>query len=208
MTDIMQTLGLSESTPRTEGRLKSLLWPTIHNNTDLEYVTEQGFWICSIVSVVTLGMTVSTGSRVVSLFGLFEATFYFLGGVGVRQRNRFAAVAVFAAYLGGTLLKLAMTGVSLVNQAAMQGSGGIIGIIILALLLANVRGIWQASKWQPTEDDPPSIRLNETFKDKFADQMPQIVWPRLRILFYVLSGIELLLILLAGLGIAIQLSRH
>ena len=49
----MQTLGLSDSTPRTESRLKSLFWPTIKNQWDLDYVTNQGFWICVLVGSIT-----------------------------------------------------------------------------------------------------------------------------------------------------------
>lgn len=203
----MQRLGLSDSTPRTEGRLKSLFWPSVRSETDLEYVTEQGFWICSIVSAMSLSLLVQTGSGLGRFFVAFEIAFFFLGGIGVRQRSRFAAVAVFGAYLCVKLLQLAMAGPYLVNQVAALGSGGIIGVIILALLLANIRGIWQAAKWQPAEGEPPLIRLNETFKDKFADQMPQFVWPKVRILFYVLAGFEFLILLLAGIGIAFQLSK-
>ena len=34
----MQTLGLAESTPRTENRIKSLLWPSIQTATDVDYL--------------------------------------------------------------------------------------------------------------------------------------------------------------------------
>ena len=50
----MQQLGLSDSTPRTESRFRNLFWPTIRNDGDLDYLTEQGFWICTVVSAVTL----------------------------------------------------------------------------------------------------------------------------------------------------------
>ncbi len=203
----MQTLGLSESTPRSEGRLKTLFWPSVHTETDLEYVTEQGFWICSIISGLNIWTAARMGLRLVSLFMILEVAFFFLGGIGVRQRSRFAAVAVFAAYFCGRLLQFAMVGPSLVNQVGFQSMGGIVGIVIVALLLANVRGIWQAAKWQPAEGEPPLIRLNETLKDRFTDQMPQLVWPKVRVLFYVLAGIESLMILLAGIGVAIQFNR-
>lgn len=100
-----------------------------------------------------------------------------------------------------------MAGPYMVNRVANQGPGAVGAAIILALLLANIRGIWQAAKWQRAKGDPPLIRLDETLKDKFADQMPQFVWPKLRVLFKVLAGIEFLLILLSGIGIAIQLNR-
>jgi hypothetical protein len=39
----MQTLGLSDSTPRTESRLKSLFWPTIQTGSDVDYLGAQGY---------------------------------------------------------------------------------------------------------------------------------------------------------------------
>lgn len=46
----MQRLGLSDSTPRTEGRFKSLLWPTLHNEGDVDYAGQQCFWVCAVVA--------------------------------------------------------------------------------------------------------------------------------------------------------------
>ena len=39
----MQNLGLSDSTPKTESRLKSLFWPSISSDVDVDYLTTQGF---------------------------------------------------------------------------------------------------------------------------------------------------------------------
>src|SRR6185369_13150695 len=92
----MQSLGLSDSTPRTEGRLRALLWPTIHNMGDLDYVTQQGFWICFFVAVVTLLSSLLGGAPLVVAF---EALFYFLAALGVRERSRVAGISAFSAYL-------------------------------------------------------------------------------------------------------------
>ncbi len=70
----MQTLGLSDSTPRTEGRLKALLWPSIRNDGDFDYITEQGFWVCFTVGVITLLFSFFTRSVFV---GLFESLFIY-----------------------------------------------------------------------------------------------------------------------------------
>jgi hypothetical protein len=200
----MQTLGLSESTPRSEGRLKALLWPTIHNDTDLEYVTEQGFWICAIVSAVSLWGLLKINSLPIQIVGFLEVLFFFLGGIGVRQRSKFAAIAVLVAYSAGYALRVAAVGASMVNQVATQSMGGIVGIVIIALLLANVRGVWQAAAWQRPADEPPPIRLAETFKDKFVDRMPEIVWPKARIVFNILAGLEFVLIALALVGTVLR----
>ncbi len=99
----MQTLGLSDSTPRTESRWRALFWPTIRNDGDFDYVTRQGFWVCCIVAAVTFVFNAFTGSPI---GGAIDATFYYLAGVGVRQRSRAAAIIAFATYLlGGVLLQ-------------------------------------------------------------------------------------------------------
>jgi hypothetical protein len=50
----MQTLGLATSDARSEGRLKSLLWPTVKSDMDVDYLTTQGFRTCFIVAIGTL----------------------------------------------------------------------------------------------------------------------------------------------------------
>src|SRR6266403_976750 len=57
----MQNLGLSESTPKTESRLKTLFWPTIRNEFDLDYITRQGFWICVVVGLLSFAMGLFAG---------------------------------------------------------------------------------------------------------------------------------------------------
>jgi hypothetical protein len=41
----------------------SLFWPTIRNDGDLDYLTEQGFWICFVVSVVSEAYSWFAGHR-------------------------------------------------------------------------------------------------------------------------------------------------
>jgi hypothetical protein len=40
----METLNLSDSTPRSESRLKSLFWPSIQNGADVDYLGTPGYW--------------------------------------------------------------------------------------------------------------------------------------------------------------------
>src|ERR1700732_4864042 len=101
----MQILGLSDSPPRTESRLKTLFWPTIRNDVDLDTVTTQGFWICFIVAAFTLGVGLFAGFTFIGVVCCFEGAFYFLAGIGVRMRSRFAAATALAAYfMGGVVL--------------------------------------------------------------------------------------------------------
>lgn len=130
----MQTLGLSDSTPRTESRLKSLFWPTIKNDGDLDYLTEQAFWICAIVAAVSEGFSALGGHP---FLGLLDSVFFFLGGVGMRMRSRAAAVLAFGVYL--------LSGIVL--QITVGQGFNIIRMIFLALLLANIRGMWLSASW-------------------------------------------------------------
>jgi hypothetical protein len=57
----METLNLSESTPRSESRLKALFWPTIQTGTDVDYLGSQGYWVCTLVAVVSLVFLVVAG---------------------------------------------------------------------------------------------------------------------------------------------------
>ena len=177
----MQILGLSKSTPTSEGRLKALLWPTIRNDGDFDYITEQGFWVCFIVAVSTLVFSFFTHSL---FWGSFEFLFYFLAGLGVRQRSKVAAITAFVAYLLGGLVLQRFTG----------NGFGIVRVVFLALLLANIRGIWLSSQWKK---DPNCVqdlvRLNQTIFDRLSDQLPSRVWPKAKWIFAFLAAVEIAL---------------
>ena len=182
----MQLLGLSDSTPKTEGRLKSLFWPTIRNEVDLDVVTTQGFWLCAIVAALTVVIAVVSPGTIPKTVGVFEAVFYFSGGLGVRMRSRIAAGATFGAYLLGCVVLQKYTG---------QGFG-LPRLIFLALLLANVRGIWLSATWSVAEHGESPVRLNETWRDKLSDQLPAFLWPKAKYLFYVVALIEFTVLML------------
>jgi hypothetical protein len=184
----MQTLGLSDTPVKTEGRLKSLLWPSVRTSNDVDYLGAQGYWVCSIVAVLSLVTLIITGHPVA---GASVLLFFYVGGVGVRQCSVYAAAAVFTFYM---------------IDSVLSHSGGVLRIIIAALLLANLRATWIASRWQPGSDPAtPPPRFNETWGDKFADQFPLWLWPKLRIAYYVFSAGFLLLV---AIGMAILYYRH
>jgi len=176
----VQSLGLESPPSRSDGRLKSLLWPTVANDTDVDSLTTQGFWICFIVAAVTLATTLASGIY----FGSVDAIFFYLAGNGVRQRSRMAAVCVFGVYALGTVLIIR-------NSYAGGGSSGIIRFVFCALLLANVRAIWIASKWREAGNaDESPAPLSDTITDKLADRLPALLWPKARWVFYALAGLE------------------
>jgi len=195
----MQSLNLSGEAKKSDGRLKSLLWPTVENAWDVDYLGQQGFWICliiAIISIVTIAITVSdlhnpTARTVTLAFGALVCFVYLVGGVGVRQASWPAALLVFILY---------------VLDHLVAGTIGVLTIIIGAVLLSNVRATLLASKWKPaTEDEDRPMRFNETLRDKLVDQLPPRAWPILKYPFYSLAAIVLLLMIASS---AITLSHR
>ena len=183
----MEILGLSESTPKTENRLKALFWPSIQSGSDVDYLGARGYWVCTIVAVVSFLFLLVAGQPITALA---TALYFYLGGVGVRERNFFAAVIVFFLYFLSTVLMLQM----------LFTMGGIVRIFICALLFSNMRATWLASQWKPESEEaalPP--RFGETLGEKFADKLPQILWPKLRI-FYFIFALGYLVLTVIGLG--------
>ena len=183
----MQTLGLSESTPRTEGRLKSLFWPDIQNSSDVDYLGTQGFWVCVAVAIFSFAVSAFVG-QIVS--GTVVLLFYYLSGVGVRERSRFAAVMALAMYVSELIVV----------------RPGVIRVAVVAVLFSNLRATWIAAQWKANsqETDWPS-RLDETWGDKFSDKWPVWLWPKVRVIYYVFS---ICLLLLTLVGVAVILQRH
>jgi len=175
----MQTLGLSDSTLRTEGRLKSLFWPTIQSGADVDYLGAQGYWVCAAVAFLSLVLFIALRQPVT---GILIFLFYYLGGVGVRERSQFAAIAVFVMYVVDT----------------MFSPFSIVRIIVSALLLSNLRATLIAALWRPESEEavmPP--RLGATWGEKFADKFPTWLWPKFRI-FYYLYAVCFFVIVAAG----------
>jgi hypothetical protein len=184
----MQTLGLSDSTVRTEGRLKSLFWPSIESGADVDYLAVQGFWVCTIVGLMSLVFLTLAHQPVT---GILLFLVFHLGGVGVREHNPFAAAIVLAYYVADFLASAIVLG----NSPGI----GVVRVIVMALLLSNLRATWIAGNWKPDSEEaalPP--RFGETFFDKFADQWPAFIWPKIKILYYIFS-FGLLVLTVAGL---------
>jgi hypothetical protein len=182
----MQTLDLSGSRSHSEGRLRSLFWPSIRTASDLDYLGTEGFWICVVVAVISFTVLAMSGKP---LLGALVFLVYFLGGVGVRERSLYTAAVIFVMFAADSIA----TGPSIVR------------VLLAAVLLSNLRATWIASRWSPNSDEaalPP--RFSETWSDKLADQLPMWLWPKVRIPYYVLSS-AFLALTVAG---VIMLIRH
>jgi hypothetical protein len=174
----MQTLGLSDSTTRSESRLKSLFWPSIQSGADVDYLSVQGFWVCTIVGVMSLVFLTLAHQPIT---GLLVFLLFHLGGVGVREHNPFAAAIILVYYVVDFLASVAFL---FVNSPGI----GVVRIIIVALLLSNLRATWIAGSWKPDSEEaalPP--RMGETFSDKFSDMWPAFIWPKIKYPYYIFS---------------------
>jgi len=175
----MQTLGLSDSTTRTESRLKSLFWPSIQSGADVDYLAVQGFWVCTIVGVLSLAFR-SLGAHQ-PITGLLVFLLFHLGGVGVREHNPFAAAIVLVYYTVDFMA-------SAIFVALNSPGIGVVRIIIVALLVSNLRATWIAGSWKPDSEEavlPP--RMGETFADKLSDKWPAFIWPKVKVVYYIFS---------------------
>jgi len=174
----MQTLGLSDSTPRSESRLKSLFWPSIQTGADVDYLAVQGFWVCTIVGVMSFVFLALAHQPITAVLVLL---LFHLGGVGVREHNPFAAAIILVYYVVDFLASFLFL---FFNSPGI----GVLRVIIVALLLSNLRATWIAAGWKPDSEEaalPP--RLGETFFDKLADKWPAFIWPKVKWLYYVFS---------------------
>jgi len=163
----MQTLGISDSTSRSESRLKSLFWPSIESGVDVDYLALQGYWVCTVVASLSLAILFAAHQPII---GIVTFLFFYLGGVGVREHSRFAATVVFIFYAIDTLasFKLLMASPGMI----------VLRVIITALLLSNLRATWIAANWKPGADDAAMpMRLSDTLTDKFANDWPTWIWP-------------------------------
>lgn len=181
----MQSLGLQGESKRADGRLKSIFWPTVENAWDVDYLGQQGFWICFFIGISQFVFSLLTRNPILIVVAALAALIYLLGGMGVREKSWPAAAMIFACYFLDTLYAIA-TGIPFTP-------GGVIKIVFLGLLLSNVRATFIASEWRPAaEDEDRPTRFSETLRDKLVDSWPPKLWPPLQIPFYVLCGLWLL----------------
>ncbi len=194
----MSTLGLSGPPQQEEVLLKRLFWPSVRNSHDADLLGQQGFWIAQIVAVISAIFLVM-GSH--PLLAVLAFLFYALGGLGIREGSVAAASLVFGAWLFNQIAAV----------ASHRGGIGLIPLVVMAILFANLRGAVLAAQWrkqpQPDAEDITPMRFNETLTDKLRDQLPRKLWPSVRYVFYVFA-VGFLALELLGTFMLILHPRH
>jgi len=119
----MQTLGLSDSTPKTSSRLRDLFWPDLSVDTSAESACDTASYACFAIAGLTTIFAFLT-----SFWIVLDALLFVLIGFGLRKKWRTAAIAGFLLY-------------ALETVASMTAgrAPGVLTILILAILFNSVR---------------------------------------------------------------------
>jgi hypothetical protein len=173
----MQTLGLASAPQPTDGLFKRLFWPTIENLYDVDLVGQQGFWVCTVVAVLSTIMLVVSGNVIL---GVLIGITYFLAGLGVRERSLVAAVVISLCYALDRIAGFEMG----------QAGNPLFPSVAMMLLFANVRATFLTRRWTASANEDVGElpdRTMDSFTDKLANGFPAKAWPKLRWLFYPLG---------------------
>ena len=184
----MQTLGLSNSNPASDNRLKSLFLALHSDGVGRRLSGAQGYWILRPGGVClfrqfSMRSPVTRSSGPSSLSFTFSAASAFGSKTAVTQLRSSYNVRLGYGRHGA-------------KDARNLGSGS---------ALSNLRATWIAANWQPDSSEaslPP--RLSETWGDKFVDKLPMLLWPKVRVLYYVLSACLLALSAVGLIAIALR----
>ena len=140
----MQTLGLSDSTPKSEGRLRALLWPTIVSDVAASTVGQNALYACVGVGALTIILVVL---RIAPVDSLLDAALFLMLGIGVRQFSMAASILALLLYVTNVAMSIAH---------GVIGAGGVVAVIITSLFISSVRaalfmrrhkGALQIDKW-------------------------------------------------------------
>jgi hypothetical protein len=131
----MQTLGLSDSTPKPTSRLRDLFWPDLSVDTSAESACDTASWACFAIAGITTLLGVWNNPGV-----LIDALLFVLIGFGLRKKWRSAAVAGFLLYVLEVVVGISMGQVP-----------GVLTILILAILFNSIRASYAYRRLRKTE---------------------------------------------------------
>jgi hypothetical protein len=141
----MQTLGLSDSTPKPTSRLKDLFRPDLSNDVSALTVCHTASWACFIVAILTAALAIF-----VNRAALVDAGLFALVGLGLRKALRAAAVGGFMLYI--------------LEQIANVVAGQIpsVAAIFISIILFNsIRAAYAYQRFRRTPSPLPAIAAPE-----------------------------------------------
>jgi len=155
----MQQLGLSKSTPKSESRLKALLWPDVSTLPGAKTAIDLGRLTAFLVAG---GTVVFVLLGFAPPFSLFDAVLFAVLAFGIGRGSRVCAALALALYLLGQ--------VSL--YAAGRGGFNIIMPIIVSFLFANAlrativfRRFKRGSDRKPAGGEVPGVEARSPQSD-------------------------------------------
>ena len=135
----MQTLGLSETTPKPTSRIRELFAPDLSTEPNALSACDTASWACFFIAGVT-----TIFALFFNLGALFDAAMFVLIGLGLRKTWRTAAVAGFVLYILEQVVGIA------------QGRyPGILTIFILVILFSGVRASFALQRMRKANQPPP-----------------------------------------------------
>ena len=141
----MQTLGLSDSTPKPTSRLKDLFRPDLSNDVSALTACHSASWACFIVAIVTAALAIFVNHAAFLDAGLFA-----LIGLGLRKALRTAAVGGFVLYI--------------LEQIANIVAGqipSVVAILISVILFNGIRAAYAYQRFCRSPSPLPAIGTPE-----------------------------------------------
>ena len=118
---------------------------------------------------------------------------YWMGAAGIRERSLAAAVLLLSMYVVNTgILWIGML------LRAFPVRNPLIGLVGVALLMSCVRATLLSRQFASSGDLDFPDRGGESLVDRVADRMPPVVWPRVRVPFFILAAVLLSLTLIGN----------
>jgi len=145
----MQTLGLSDSTPKPTSRLKDLFRPDLSNDVSALTVCHSASWACFIVAIVTAALAIFVNHAAFLDAGLFA-----LIGLGLRKALRTAAVGGFVLYI--------------LEQIANIVAGQIPSVVAILISVILFNGIRAAYAYQRLRRSPSPLPVIGTAENPSA----------------------------------------
>ena len=137
----MQNLGLSH-TPKTQSRLRELLWPDVDNPVAIKTVCHTGMWVSFLVGGFTAVLSILVGQVVV---GVVTAAIFVAIGYGIRRCSRIAAVLAVVLYIGPQIL---------------MRSTGVISFIFAFLFIGSLRATFSLHRLNRQQTPPTATKVD------------------------------------------------